>query len=40
MRLIPKMAKLICDNCKENFLLPKNGTIKKAGDSKCPLDNF
>jgi hypothetical protein len=26
--LIPKMAKLICDNCKENFLLPKNGTIK------------
>ena len=40
MKFIPKMAKLVCENCNKSYLLPKNGNIKKAGDKRCPIDKF
>ncbi|KAF7492312.1 DNA topoisomerase 3-beta-1 [Sarcoptes scabiei] len=41
MRLIEtKPVRLICPACNETYNVPKDGTIKKFKEEKCPIDDF
>jgi DNA topoisomerase III len=41
MKLVQcKPQRLYCENCKDTYNLPQNGTIKLYRELKCPLDDF